>query len=512
MLPSRVCRSRSSARGMAVWAALLLVLVCSSCGSAAEHAKYVFLMIGDGMGTPQRNSAEFFLADSPDKNVVENAMLSMNTLPAQGMCTTYCTNSFITDSAAAGTAISTGNKTKSGVISMDTKNGVPYKTIAEMAKEKGMKVGIVSSVSIDHATPAVFYAHEPSRNNYYEIGQWIPKSGFDYFAGGGLKKPNGKDGKQPSVFDALKKDGYTVTTTTAAFKALKPAARQRVVAINPELDASEAMPYAMDRDGLDISLAEFTRKGIELLENPNGFFMMVEGGKIDWACHANDAVASIHDTIAFDKAVQVALDFQKKHPEETLVIVTGDHECGGLTIGFAGTEYDTFFGTMKGQDVSYDVFDSLLAEYKKSHTLQNARFEDMLPLIESHFGMRILSERDISGLKNKASAGDAEAATVLLSGLKPYEVGQLREAFAMSMADQKERAADEETYLLYGGYEPFTIALTHILNHKAGLAWTSYSHTGVPVPVSAIGVYSGSFNGYYDNTDIFSKMAVAMGL
>ena len=240
--------------------------------------------------------------------------------------------------------------------------------------------------------------------------------------------------------------------------------------------------------------------------------MMVEGGKIDWACHANDAVASIRDTVAFDDAVRVALDFCKKHPDETLVVVLADHETGGMSIGFAGTQYDTFFSKLKSQKGSYIAFDSYLAEYKKTHAAETATFDDIAAKVTEFFGFRFLSDERIVELESKAKGGDSAAAQELELAVKPREMKELRSAFAQTMKGAKERSSDEETYLLYGEYEPLTISLTHILNRKAGIGWTTYAHTGVPVPVSAIGVGQETFNGYYDNTDVHAKMKAAMGL
>ncbi len=468
-------------------AGLALALFLAT-GASAATAKYVFFMIGDGMAMAQRNAAEIFLAAREGKDAKPGIVkLSMNELPTQGMCTTYSTNSIITDSAAAGTALATGNKTASGVIAMDPAGVTSFETIAQKAHKKGMKVGIVSSVSIEHATPACFYAHRPSRKDYYELALQIPESGFEYFAGGGFTKPKGKKGDQRDVREIISEAGYTMTTDLDGFRKLTPSSG-KVVAVNPVLQDGEALPYEIDRMEGSISLAEFTSKGIELLDNPDGFFMMVEGGKIDWACHANDAVSSIGDTLAFDDAVKVAIDFYRAHPEETLVVVTGDHETGGLSIGFAGTQYDTFFDKLDSQRVSYEVFDGVISAFRKD-TDGKGTLEQFFPQVESRFGLKIDS-------------------------LSEIERKEVERAFSDSMKGAKEGAgaSDQELFLLYGGYEPFSIALTHLLNRRAGISWTSYAHTGVPVPVSAIGVAQDSFNGYYDNTDVYHKMIAAMEL
>jgi alkaline phosphatase len=475
------------------------------------EAKYVFLFIGDGMGVAQRNAAEVYLSNITDSKRPEDVRLVMNSLPAQGMNTTYDLTSVIPDSASTATAISTGYKTSSGTICMDPDHTRKYTTIAEVAKSKGWKVGIISSVSIDHATPAAFYAHQPSRNNYYEISMELANSNFDYFGGGAPRYPAGKNKDQPSAIEAAKANGYTVVNTKADFGRLN-ANSGKVWAITPYPRDSDALYYDIDRPADDISLAEYVKKGIELLDNPNGFFLMCEGGKIDWACHANDAASAIWDTLAFDAAVLEAKRFYDQHPDETLIVVTGDHECGGMTIGFAGTQYSTFFDKLRFQRMSYVEFDAKLAAYKKTHSAETAKFVEIRPLIEQAFGLVILSPEETADLEAKAEAGDQAARDRLGLALSQLEVDTLVEAFEQSMLDKELRASNDYTYLLYGGYEPLTVSCTHILNQKAGISWTSFSHTGVPVQTSAIGPGSEALAGYYDQPDIYRAMAAATGL
>lgn len=452
-----------------------------------KPARYVFVFVGDGLGIPHRQAPEAFLAAMEGK-AYGDVKMTMNTFPAQGVTTTYANDRFIIGSAASATALASGFTTNIGFIGMGP-DLRPVRSIAQMAKEKGMKVGIVSSVSIDHATPAAFYANQSHRSMYHEIAHDLADSGFDYFGGGGLKDPEGKKSKAPKG-DALEKarsKGYTIATDRKSFEKVKPG--QKLIAWNAKLPDGKALPYAMDASGEDISLAEFTRKGIELLNNSKGFFMMVEGGKIDWASHANDAAATIHDTLAFDAAIDEALAFAKKHPKDTLIVVTGDHECGGMSIGFAGTQYESAHEILKNQKISFQRFEDMLADYRKSHQ-GNVSFEDMIPLVEANFGLMF----DGTGPM----------------GLKDYEIRSLKEAFLHSMAGLREKGQGE-SYLLYGDYDPFSIKVTHILNQKAGIAWTSYSHTGSPVITSAMGVGEEVFNGYYHQSDLGKKLLSTMG-
>jgi len=459
----------------------ICILVLASVAQA--RVKYIFYFIGDGTALPQRIAAEKF----------QNQKLLMDSLPAAGMTTTYAANRFITGSAAAATALASGVKTNIGMIGI-TPDGRRVKTVAEMARDKGMKVGIISSVSIDHATPAGFYAHVKKRSQYYDIEVQLAESNFDFFGGGGLKDPTNK--KHNSVAyegdarEIIKKAGYRIIRNKDEFLNLKKG-DGKVVVINPWLQDSAAEPYSIDQTTADISLAELTSKAIEMLDNPKGFFIMVEGGKIDWACHANDGVSAIKDVLALDDAVKVAYEFYKKHPKETLIITTGDHETGGMTLGFAGTKYGTYFNILKNQDMSFKRFEHDVV--KKLKERKDITFEDVKPLITTHFGLKF--------------EGDPASDPLVL---KPFEVVELVKAFATSMKGYDKH--DPQMYLLYGGYDPLTVTITHILNNKAGMGWTSYKHTAVPVPTTAVGKYAELFNGYYDNTDIAKKIMRAMGI
>ena len=262
----------------------------------------------------------------------------------------------------------------------------------------------------------------------------------------------------------------------------------KVILIDEHLADDDAMSYDMDRESDQWALADYVAKGIEVLDNDTGFFMMCEGGKIDWACHANDAGATVTDTLALADAVQVAVDFAKEHPEETLILVTGDHETGGLTIGFAGTDYDTYLDNLTNQKISYAQFDEqYVASYKENKT----PFETAMKDVEELFGLKMTGEE-----------GDRLVLT-------EYEVERLRTAYELAVAEETPEY-DQEQYVLYGTYNPFSVTVTHILNNKSGIDFTSYSHTGLPVAVFADGNGAEEFNGYYDNTDIFNKLAAML--
>ena len=469
-----------------------------------ESPKYVFLFIGDGMSYPQIQATADYLGALADDDYMQAepslddnggavldgpVALNFMNFEAAGSAVTYDSNSFAPDSASTATSISTGHKTYSGSINVDETGTVEYETISEKLHEQlGWEVGVISSVNLNHATPAAFYAHQASRGDYYEIGEELVASGFEYFAGGGLLDPD-NGGESDNLYDLAEEAGYTVSMDYATHDTVT--ADDKVVLIDEHLADSDAMAYEIDRTDDMWSLADYVEKGIDVLMNDTGFFMMCEGGKIDWACHANDAATTIHDTMAFSDAVQVAIDFAEEHPEETLILVTGDHETGGLTIGFAGTDYDTYLSLLESQTISFTQFDEqYVAEYKANGT----SFEEVLADIEELFG-----------LKTEGEEGDKLVLT-------EYEIETLRAAYEKSVNGTATSSYEQEEYVLYGTYEPLSVTITHIINNKSGVSFTSYSHTGLPVAVFADGVGADEFNGYYDNTDIFNKLADMLGV
>ena len=479
----------------------------------ASAPKYIFLFIGDGMSYPQIQTTNYYLsamADDGDEILTSQSNLNMISLPVAGSAQTYDSTSFCPDSASTATSIATGHKTYSGTINMDEKMETPYETIAEKLKDQlGYKIGILSSVNLNHATPAAFYAHQASRNSYYEIGQEMIDSGFDYFAGGGLKKTTGDEGDKTDLYQLAEEAGYKVIKTQAEAEALT-AEDGKAIVIDETLADSDSMSYAMDLEEGEWGLADYVEKGIEVLNNDTGFFMMVEGGKIDWACHANDAAATITDTIALDDAVGKAIEFYNEHPDETLILVTGDHETGGLTIGFAGTDYDTFLTNISNQKISYAKFDSdYVAGYKENQT----DFDTVMADITELFGLQAPSgdTETTNQADNADSHPESEDTGSLV--MTDYEYNNLKAAYEETMTRTgEEEEFGQEEYLLYGSYEPLTVTITHILNNKSGINFASYAHTGLPVEVLAMGAGQEQFEGYYDNTDIYNKMAALTGV
>ncbi|MCD8238890.1 MAG: alkaline phosphatase [Clostridiales bacterium] len=487
--------------------------------------KYIFLFIGDGMSYPQIQLTNYFISanslasegktvtvEDEERAVIESKNnLTMMNFDVAGSAQTYDSTSFAPDSSSTATAIATGHKTWSGSLNVSLNFSEEYETIAEKLKaQKDCKVGIISSVNVNHATPAAFYAHQPSRNSYYDIGLELIDSGFDFFAGGAFLQPTGPDEDQTDIYSLAEKAGYKVVKTQA--EAEKVTAEDgKTIIIDEHLSDHDTLEYEIDRQKGDWALADYVEKGIEVLDNDDtGFFMMVEGGKIDWACHANDAASVIRDTVALDNAVDKAVEFYNEHPDETLIIVTGDHETGGLSIGFAGTDFDTFLTNFNNQKISFIKYDE---DYVTGYKENNTDFDTVMSDITRLFGLEA-PEGTVSSTSQKDSTDlrpESENSGTLV--MTDYEYDQLKEAYEVTLSRTgEEMEFEQEEYELYGSYEPLSVTITHILNHKSGVNFGSYAHTGLPTEVLVKGVGAENFAGYYDNTDIFKKLAALTGV
>jgi alkaline phosphatase len=305
----------------------LTLLIATSCSE--KKAKYVFLFIGDGMGFSHVAVTEAFKAT--DKGVIGSGPLTFTQFPILGMATTYSANSLITCSSAAGTALATGTKTNNGMLGV-TPDSTSLTAISYKFHHVGRKVGIISSVTIDHATPGAFYAHNPSRSDYYAIAKELPETGFEFFGGGGFANPFGKEDSECSIYDIVAEKGYTVSYGMEDYLALKNSAK-KIIMLQEKGKEENVLPYRKDIGESDLTLAQVVDAAVKFLDNDKGFFIMAEGGKIDWAAHSNDLANTIFETLDFDASIEVAYRFYLQHPDETLIVVTADHETGGITLG-----------------------------------------------------------------------------------------------------------------------------------------------------------------------------------
>lgn len=459
---------------------LLLVL-----SSYAQQAKYVFYFIGDGMGVNQVQGTELYRGELEGKIGITPIWFTQ--FPYATTATTFSATNGVTDSAAAGTALATGNKTQNGTIGMKQDLQTEVSSVAVWAKNKGCRVGVTTSVSVDHATPAAFYAHDPSRGSYYKIGTDLYKAGFDFYAGSDFIDPNNKDnkdGNSENLYTMAEKNGYTIARGYKDY--LKKCKKADKMILFQSEKASEkdrtAIPYAIDRTKDDLTLADITRSAINFLSKDlsKGFFLMVEGGKIDWACHSNDAATAFHEVADMDEAVKVAYEFYSQHPDETLIVVTADHETGGFVLGTGA--YKLNLQVLKNQKVSESGFTRILNELRKKYN-NNVSWEKVQQALKENFGFW-----------DKVKLNEKQEERLLAKYNDTFKGKEAK-------LEKSEYAQDE----------PLAAEAKRIIDEIALVGWTSGGHSAGYVPVFAIGAGADLFQGRIDNTEIPIKIAKAAG-
>lgn len=325
-------------------AALVLLTTISLYSQTSEkfsrknRPENIILMIGDGMGLTHIHAGL----------TVNRGQLNLLRFKCIGFSKTYSASDYVTDSGAGGTALATGKKTYNGAIGVD-KDTATIRTILEYAEDEGMSTGLVSTSAVTHATPASFIAHNKDRNDYEGIATDFLKTDIDVFIGGGRDNFAARKDNQNLLIN-LKNKGYQVVFALDSIKNVKQGKLAGLTAPIHNLSKAEGR-------GEMLPAATQTALNI-LINNKKGFFLMIEGSQIDWASHSNNGTNVAKEVIDFDEAVGVALDFAKKHPK-TLVIVTSDHETGGLVIldgDYSAGTIRTNFATSDHTGVMVPVF------------------------------------------------------------------------------------------------------------------------------------------------------------
>lgn len=437
---------------------LLLIAVTVS----AKTPKYVFYFIGDGMGPSHVLGTEYYLGEL-EGVIGRPNQLCFTQFPKSAFVSTYSKSNGVTDSAASGTALATGSKTKNGFLGV-TMDSTPVYSVAYAAKQAGFPVGISSTVGINHATPGAFYAHQPGRSRYYEIGKDMLTADYDFYAGGDLIATSQQ---RDEIYAKAKEQGYTIARGYDDYKSNGKSAKKLMLY---QKDVATDLPYAIDREEGDLTLAQIAEAGIEFLskKSKKGFFFMLEGGKIDYASHADDGATALNEVIDFDNAIKVAYDFYKKHPNETLIIVTADHETGGLVLGYSGA-YALNLKALKGQKVSAERMGSILR--RASRARMELRWERVQELLKENFGLWDEIE------------------------MTKEETHELRAYFEQAYATTD--IAKRESKLT-----SLATRAKQMVNSKALLSWAGPNHSASFVPLFAIGAGAENFYGVIDNTDI----------
>ena len=439
----------------------------------AQQAKYVFYFIGDGMGVNQVLGTEMYRGELEGKIGVTPLLFTQ--FPYATIATTFSATNGVTDSAAAGTALATGNKTKNGALGVKKDLETKVNSVASWAKNKGCRVGISTSVSVDHATPAAFYAHQGQRSSYYNVGLDLIDANFDFYAGSDFLDPTNKKAagsNSESLYTLVDKAGYTIARGYKDYQK-KAKKSDKLILLQPATATdNSAIPYAIDRKKGDMTLTEITRAGINFLSKDlsKGFFLMVEGGKIDWACHSNDAATVFHEVMDMDNAIKVAYEFYEQHPDETLIVVTADHETGGVVLG--NGNYSLNLQALQYQTMSGIAFTKEIENLRKQNT--EISWETIQKALSHAFGF--WSKLDLS----------------------TEQEAHLKKIYEETIHNQQ----GDLIKSLYENNEPIAEAAKTILNEIAEITWSCSSHTADYVPLYAIGLGAENFQGKLDNTDV----------
>jgi alkaline phosphatase len=328
----------------------LLALLCTTGAFAQTAPKNVIYMIGDGMG-PAFTTAYRYYKDDPTTKEIETTVFDTM---LKGMAHTYPDDhTYVTDSAAGATALSSGHKSYNGAIAVDTAKK-PVKTMLEIAKEQGMTTALVATSQINHATPASFAAHNESRRNYDDIAndyidnKIAGKLPVDLMLGGGTQYFIRDD---RNLVDEFKKAGYQYGDDIKNLGQIT-----QIPAIG--LYAPKGLPFALDEN--PTRLKQLTSKAFDLLDGQNdkGFFVMIEGSQIDWCGHANDIACAMAEMDDFAKSIETAKAYVDKNPD-TILVITADHSTGGLTIGAHG-QYKWETDIIKGVKATAGTLTKLL--------------------------------------------------------------------------------------------------------------------------------------------------------
>ena len=451
---------------------IVLLLLCTFV-AGARQPKYIFYFIGDGLGINHIYGTELYnAAVHPDME--RGGKLSFTDFPIRSYITNHSSSSLVTDSSAAATALASGVKTVNGYMGVDA-DVKPAKNLAELLSERGMYVGVATNVAVNHATPSAFFGHDKSRSSYGTLFEQLIASEVDFAAGSTILHK--RSGLTPLQFiEKAKQAGMEFHNSP---KEAKSVSGKRVLLLSPNLD-EQALKYAVDCQAGDPTIVEYTEAAIGYLEREagnKGFMLMVEAGHIDYCAHDNDAVTTFEEVNDLSASVQLALDFYAKHPKQTLIVVTADHETGGLSVG--SNDY-----VMYPQNLAYQRCSmvALTAKMRAMRERGDIEWESMRALLSSQLG-----------LWDKVKLSEADEKL-------------LKECFEQDFV----RTA-EEVVSLYNHNEKLASLAIEVLNRASQIKWISLDHTGMQVPLFVKGAGQEYFYNCFDNTDVPKAIAKAMG-
>ena len=445
-----------------------------------KKPKYVFYFIGDGMSFNHILGTEHY--NTEKAGAKETVRLNFTQFDTRNFVTNYSVTNLVTDSAAAGTALASGVKTGNAHIGVDI-NGNELRTIADVASELGYKVGLVTNVGINHATPSCFYGHSADRFGFPKLVDDYIASDVAFIAGSTIMdlKSGPQDPKYSMVTTAELAErvrGAGIEISLDVDQAGKIEGKRVMLVANDK--ENKHIPYSIDcaADEKHV-LSNYSKAAIEYLsrEAQEGFFLMIEAGKLDYAAHEQDAVTTFHEVNEFAKSIDLALAFAEQHPDETLIIVTSDHETGGMSLGWD----------------HYEIRMNILAAQKTSALQVTKTFQKM---------------------RDEGNRNWDDYKQVLSENLGLWSV--------VPVTKEEEALLKHDFYDIFLKYGPMVDGLYNknefvvyhaleILNSHASIDWTSLYHTGMYTPLFVKGAGEKLFLDCCDQTDIPKTIAKLIG-
>ena len=465
---------------------LCLAVVSLACGvlllqggEETKKPKYIFYFIGDGMSFNHVLGAEQYNAVKEGKSEIER--INFTQFDTRNFVTNYSASNPVTDSAAAGTALATGRKTANSYVGVDAE-GNELRNLTDVAAETGYMVGLVTNVGINHATPSCFYGHSSDRFGFPKLVDDYIASSVAFISGSTIMdlKSGPEDAKYQMVTTAelaerIRNAGINLTLDV---EEAANAVGQRVALVANDKE-NKHVPYVIDRKGGELTLLDSSRAAIKYLTNnaKDGFFLMIEGGKLDYAAHEQDAVTTFFEVNEFAAAVGLALEFAKQHPDETLIVVTSDHETGGMALGWDHYEIrmEKFMAQKASAIEMTKIVQKMRAEGKRD-------WNDYKQALSDNFGLWSLvpvSKEDETILKKDF-----------------YDI-------FLKYGPMVDGLYNKSEFLVYDAIR--------MLNKAASIDWTSLYHTGMYTPIYAKGAGEKAFLECRDQTDIPKTIASLMG-
>lgn len=457
-----------------------ILLITDAIPVSPKKPKYVFYFIGDGMSFNHILGTEHYNTEKAGAS--KTLRLNFTQFNTRNFVTNYSASNLVTDSAAAGTALASGHKTGNAHIGVDME-GNELRTLADVASELGYKVGLVTNVGINHATPSCFYGHTSDRFGFPKLVDDYIASDVAFIAGStimdmksGPQDPKYKPISTAELAERIRNAGIELTLDIE--QATKCSGKRVALVANDK--ENKHVPYVIDRKGGEQhTLINHSKAAIEYLacEAEDGFFLMIEGGKLDYAAHEQDAVTTFYEVNEFAKCVQLALEFAKQHPKETLIVVTSDHETGGMSLGW--DHYEIRMNVLQAQKASAievtKIIQKMRAEGKRN-------WKDYKQVLSDSFGLWSVvpvSKEDEALLKRDF-----------------YDI-------FMKHGPMVDGLYNKSEFIVYDAIR--------ILNKAASIDWTSLYHTGMYTPLFVKGFGEELFLDCRDQTDIPKTIAKLMG-